>query len=323
MENFLLQEKNFHLKKKNMGQKINPYNFRLGFKDNLWNSNHINSNFEEFSLFVYQDIQIKNYISKFFKQNKIHLHFCKIFRSQTELFIFISFYVSSKSINLITQINLIQKIYLNILKKKTIKKKKLLKRLWTIFLLKKKINTTENCYKNFDFIEQLLECLNIFTKKTLDINIVLQQLNNKNLFLLFNYKTEFLKNSLIKLRKYSNSLFFKESLNILSIAITKKNSAKLIAEFLAFQFSVIKKHNFFLNFLKRALILFVTSNFSFIQGLKILIKGRLNGKLRAKSRLLLIGKIPLQTINSKISYSTSVSYSLYGTFGFKIWICEK
>jgi len=121
-----------------MGQKINPYNFRLGFKDNLWNSNHINSNFEEFSLFVYQDIQIKNYIYKFFKQNKIHLHFCKIFRSQTELFIFISFYVSSKSINLITQINLIQKIYLNILKKKTIKKKKLLKRLWTIFLLKKK-----------------------------------------------------------------------------------------------------------------------------------------------------------------------------------------
>jgi len=110
-----------------MGQKINPYNFRLGFKDNLWNSNHINSNFEEFSLFVYQDIQIKNYIFKFFKQNKIHLHFCKIFRSQTELFIFISFYVSSKSINLITQINLIQKIYLNILKKKTIKKKKLLK----------------------------------------------------------------------------------------------------------------------------------------------------------------------------------------------------
>jgi len=306
-----------------MGQKINPYNFRLGFKDNLWNSNHINSNFEEFSLFVYQDIQIKNYIYKFFKQNKIHLHFCKIFRSQTELFIFISFYVSSKSINLITQINLIQKIYLNILKKKKKKKKKLLKRLWTIFLLKKKINTTENCYKNFDFIEQLLECLNIFTKKTLDINIVLQQLNNKNLFLLFNYKTEFLKNSLIKLRKYSNSLFFKESLNILSIAITKKNSAKLIAEFLAFQFSVIKKHNFFLNFLKRALILFVTSNFSFIQGLKILIKGRLNGKLRAKSRLLLIGKIPLQTINSKISYSTSVSYSLYGTFGFKIWICEK
>jgi hypothetical protein len=306
-----------------MGQKINPYLFRLGFKDNLWNSNYINYNFEELSLFVYQDIQIKNYIYKFFKQNKIFLHVCKIFRSQTELFIFISFYVSSKSINFITQINLIQKIYLNILNKKNLKKKKLIRRLWVIFLLKKKINTKENSYKNFDFIEQLLECLSIFTKKNLDINIILQQINNKNLFLRFYHKTKFLKSIIIKLRKYSNSLFFKESLNILSIVITKKNSAKLIAEFLAFQFSVIKKHNYFLNFLKRALILLVTSNFSSIQGLKILIKGRLNGKLRAKSRLLLIGKIPLQTINSKISYSTSVSYSLYGTFGFKIWICEK
>jgi hypothetical protein len=306
-----------------MGQKINPYLFRLGFKDNLWNSNYINYNFEELSLFVYQDIQIKNYIYKFFKQNKIFLHFCKIFRSQTELFILISFYVSSKSINFITQINLIQKIYLNILNKKNLKKKKLIRRLWVIFLLKKKINTKENSYKNFDFIEQLLECLSIFTKKNLDINIILQQINNKNLFLRFYHKTKFLKSIIIKLRKYSNSLFFKESLNILSIVITKKNSAKLIAEFLAFQFSVIKKHNYFLNFLKRALILLVTSNFSSIQGLKILIKGRLNGKLRAKSRLLLIGKIPLQTINSKISYSTSVSYSLYGTFGFKIWICEK
>lgn len=306
-----------------MGQKINPYIFRLGFKENHWNSNYINYNFEELALFVYQDIQIKNYIYSFFKKNKILLHFCKIFRSQTELFIFISFYVSSNSIKLITQINLLQKIYLNTLNKKTLKKKKLIKRLWVIFLLKKKINTKDNLYKNFDFIEQLLECLSIFIKKKLNINIILQQLNNKNLFLKFYYKTEFLKNILIKLRKYSKSLFFKESLNILSIVIKKKNSAKLIAEFLAFQFSVIKRHNFFLNFLKRALILFVTSNFSSIQGLKIHIKGRLNGKLRAKSRFLLIGKIPLQTIDSKISYSTSVSYSLYGTFGFKIWICEK
>jgi small subunit ribosomal protein S3 len=37
---------------------------------------------------------------------------------------------------------------------------------------------------------------------------------------------------------------------------------------------------------------------------------------------LIVGKVPLQSINSKIDYSTSVSYSQYGTFGFKVWICE-
>ena len=51
-----------------MGQKINPLIFRLGFKNNLWNSNYIHNNFEELSLFVYQDREIKNYIYKFFKQ---------------------------------------------------------------------------------------------------------------------------------------------------------------------------------------------------------------------------------------------------------------
>ena len=325
MESFLLRERNFRTKKKKnkMGQKINPLIFRLGFKNNLWNSNYIHNNFEELSLFVYQDREIKNYIYKFFKQNKIFLHFCKIYRSQTELFLFISFYVSIKSINLLNQINLIQKIYLNVLKKRNVKKNKFIKRLWTIFLLKKKINIKENFYKNFDFIEKLLECLNVFTKKKLNLTVVLHQVNSNNLFLRFKYKTVFLKKIIIKLRKYSNSLFFKESLNILSIIIIKKNSAKLISEFLAFQFSVMKKHNFFLNFLKRALLLMVKSKFSLIHGLKILIKGRLNGKLRAKSKLLLIGKIPLQTIDSKINYATSVSYSLYGTFGFKVWICEK
>ena len=54
-----------------MGQKINPYIFRLGFKNNLWNSDYIYNNYEELSLFIYQDIEIKNFICKFFKRNKI------------------------------------------------------------------------------------------------------------------------------------------------------------------------------------------------------------------------------------------------------------
>jgi len=307
-----------------MGQKINPYIFRLGFKNNLWNSDYIYNNYEELSLFIYQDIEIKNFICKFFKRNKIFLHFCKIFRSHSELFIFISFKVSKKSVNLLNQINTIQKIYLNILENKYLKKKKLIKRLWTILLLKKKINSTENSYLyNVDFIEQLIESISTYTKKKLNVNIILQQLNNKNLFIRFKNKKVFLKKIIMQLRKYSKSLFFKDSLNILSIVITKKNSAKLISEFLAFQFSVMKKHNFFLNFLTQALFLLIKSKLSFIKGLKILIKGRLNGKLRAKSKLIEIGKIPLQTINSQINYSTSTSYSLYGTFGFKVWICEK
>jgi hypothetical protein len=244
-------------------------------------------------------------------------------RSKEGLNILVSYFVGLKSISIINSINLIQKIFLNISKKNYKKKKKIIRRLWVLYLLKKKLNTAQNFYKNFDFTEQLLECLTLFTKKTLNINLILQSVSS-DLFLKFKNKSELecFKKIFLKLRTYSNALFFKECLNILNIVIKKKNSARLISEFLAFQFSVMKKHNYFLNFLKRALILTIKSKFSRINGLKLLIKGRLNGKPRSKSRFLMVGKIPLQTINSKINYATSVSFSQYGTFGFKVWICS-
>ena len=163
------------------------------------------------------------------------------------------------------------------------------------------------------------------SKKIINSNLIeiLKMLDQKNIDFdtAYNFNVLRSKKLLINAIK-ANALFFKECLNILSIVIKKRNSAKLISEFLAFQFSVMKKHNYFLNFLKRALLLIIKSRFSFIKGFKLIINGRLNGKPRAKNKFLIVGKVPLQSINSKIDYSTSVSYSQYGTFGFKVWICE-
>ena len=46
---------------------------------------------------------------------------------------------------------------------------------------------------NVDFIEQLIESISTYTKKNLNINIILQQLNNKNLYVRFKNKKVFLK----------------------------------------------------------------------------------------------------------------------------------
>jgi small subunit ribosomal protein S3 len=306
-----------------MGQKVNANVFRLGYNNNDWNSKYLEQNYDELSLYVYQDIEIKNYINKFFKQHKLFLHYCKIQRSEIGLNIFISYYISLKSLYLINNINLVQKIFLNTTKKNFVKKKKINKRLWILYLLKKKIYIKNDFHKSNDFTEKLLESLSLFTKKVLNINIILQNLN-KGLSLKFNYiQLKSLKRNTLKLRTYSKSLFFKECINILSIVIKKKNSAKLLTEFLAFQFSVMKRHNYFLNFLKRALILMLNSKLSSIHGIKLVLKGRLNGKPRAKKKILLIGKVPLHTLDAKINYSSSVGYSQYGTFGIKVWICEK
>jgi small subunit ribosomal protein S3 len=67
----------------------------------------------------------------------------------------------------------------------------------------------------------------------------------------------------------------------------------------------------------------VNSKFSCINGMKVLIKGRLNGRPRSSSKLLQVGKVSLQTLDAKINYSQSVAFSQHGTFGIKVWICEK
>jgi len=117
-----------------MGQKVNAKIFRLGYNNNDWSSKYLEQNYDELSLYIYQDIEIKNYIDKFFKQHKLFLHFCRIQRSEAGLNIFISYYTSLKSLYLINNINLTQKILLNMTKKK----KKINKRLWIIYILKKK-----------------------------------------------------------------------------------------------------------------------------------------------------------------------------------------
>ena len=85
----------------------------------------------------------------------------------------------------------------------------------------------------------------------------------------------------------------------------------------------MKKHNGFFHFLKRYLKLIIDFKYSNIKGIKIIIKGRLNGVPRSKSKLFQVGQLPLQTFNSNINYDNSIAYTSDGTIGIKVWICEK
>ena len=57
-----------------------------------------------------------------------------------------------------------------------------------------------------------------------------------------------------------------------------------------------------------------------VQGVKVLVKGRLNGAEIARTEWLKKGKIPLQTLRSHIDYAQVTAYTTYGTIGIKIWI---
>ena len=55
-------------------------------------------------------------------------------------------------------------------------------------------------------------------------------------------------------------------------------------------------------------------------GVKVLIKGRLNGAEIAREEKLSSGKIPLQTLRADIDYSRGAAHTTYGSIGIKAWI---
>ena len=97
-----------------------------------------------------------------------------------------------------------------------------------------------------------------------------------------------------------------------------------MAEFIAYQLGNMKRHSFFLIFVKRFIITLISEKkFSNISGAKFAIKGRFNGVPRAWKRIYEAGKVPTQTIDSNIDYHQATAYTPNGTFGIKVWICQK
>ena len=60
-----------------------------------------------------------------------------------------------------------------------------------------------------------------------------------------------------------------------------------------------------------------------IDGIKIMIAGRLNGAEIARSEKFIKGKIPLHTFRHYIDYSNQVAYTTYGTIGVKVWVFKE
>jgi len=127
------------------------------------------------------------------------------------------------------------------------------------------------------------------------------------------------------LTKYQKklSIRFKRFVNI-----TKRKSAKLLAEFISDQFkinqlktdqmAISRKDNYFLGFLKQTIKLLINAEVSGLTGIKIVIKGRFNRAPRAKSVTIQFGKFSLQSFDSKIDYFQSTAYTINGTFGVKV-----
>ena len=312
-----------------MGQKVDARIFRLGVCKKNWEFKYIEQNSEESSLYLYKILEIQKYLNRFFGLYKIKVHNCKIFYSVNSLQIFISFYVTTKTIYIINKINTnknlatYKKKYSKLFKQSQIQEKSKKK------LLVYKFNTPEMVILN-KFQEILLESLTAYTRKKVNISVTLQNLNSYKQ--LTHSENKDFKTIFKQLKKFIKNSFFKEAINILAIHISKRKSAKLLSEFISDQFklnqlrtdqiAISRKDNHFLGFLKQTIKLMIKSEISRVTGIKIVIKGRFNRAPRAKNITIQLGKFSLQSFDSKIDYFQSTAYTTNGTFGVKVWVCE-
>lgn len=319
-----------------MGQKSNSNFLRLS---NNSNSRYIEKNFEEMSYYPFFDLELKKFILRFLKLNGLYLVNCKTSIANSSLKLFISFFISLKSIKIINDRCLMdykikqfkgykkkRKKFFFFFGKKFILKNLPKKRIFSIAnykfkFYKKKWKKKKFLIKNAFFMK-LLTVLKNFTLNLFNLKILFQKLNKGNSFRLSNVQATLFRKNILNLRYYCRFNYFKESINVIVIILKKKNTLNLLADFIAFQISILKQHNLFLRFLKQALFLFIFSKLSCLKGLKVIIKGRLNGVPRSSVKGFSLGKLPLNTYSAQMYYAHSVAYTINGTIGIKIWTFE-
>lgn len=96
-------------------------------------------------------------------------------------------------------------------------------------------------------------------------------------------------------------------------------SASSIANFLIELLENRASYRYALNLLFRKKLQ-KKSGFSIQNGIKIQISGRLNGAEIARREWIREGRLPLQTLQANIDYSSKWAHTIYGVLGVKVWV---
>lgn len=344
-----------------MGQKLNPTIFRLGV-NKIWKTEFFEKKNHELPLYVFKDLEIRNYIERVFETNGIIVHDYKQHYNASTLNLYISYFIT-RDFALSSQKSNEQLIIKSIGKNRTMPKvvhescsyylassdkmmdsllqhplkfykiKQYLKlnshsQLFTQSFFGDSRRTQKNKYLNRlqnkaktqleGFLLQLSTVLNLFLGNQLNIVINFCCIN-KNLQCFKSTQ----KKTFISFQKFKNTPFFQEGIELLFNVAYNVNSANLLAKFIAFQLKKVKRHKFLLSFLKQTLSILIGSNLAKTKGIKIIVKGRLNGVPRAKHKIIVIGDVPVQTISAKLDYSQATAHNSNGSYGIKVWVVEK
>jgi len=324
-----------------MGQKTNPNILRLGTIKN-WKVEFFEKKNKELPLYIFNDLEIYEYIERFLRTRGIFIHDYRQFYSNKTLNLYISYFVSPK-INFKSQVLLKKntgenKIIINeplkLTNEKFLNSNKISNNSFInskkMYYSRQHLKATKFNNNILDFnsskvknsLKDSLKVISNYTKHKFDIVINFSCINKD----FTNYFSIFKNKKIRMLQKFKFTSFFKEGLELLFHVAFNTNSARLLSTFISNQLKILKTKqiNFFFAFIKRTLTVLTSSNLSKLKGVKIIVRGRLSKNSRAKNKILIIGDVAVQTLNSHIDYHQSTTHNnASGSYGVKVWIVEK
>ena len=281
-----------------MGQKVHPTGLRLGIGqgwDSSW-SPDLQEDSQQYRDLLHIDIEIRNLITQLFTANEGYVGNIAI----------------SKNAKLkIIDINLFG--YIPAFKRPlNIKSKKILAKKDFEYKLSKLIDVLNKKYSS-----------NVFVLRSIlveEFPLGNQLRNNKS-------NKSALKIPLV-LKKSSKSLtflartsYFSTLLNLMYL-VFKIKQPQLLATFVARELSRTRNQRWVFGNVDRACSFFFTE-LSDLEGLRIQVRGRMNKSKRTQRFVTQYGRIPAQTINYAVQYSTDEAYTTYGSMGVKVWIAYR
>jgi len=124
-----------------------------------------------------------------------------------------------------------------------------------------------------------------------------------------------------RFRQYKNRPYFNRTFSVLNASIMSKN-VEILSNFITQQLEKDFKHNMFLDFMNKIIQEHVAF-YPLLQGIRVQIKGRVNGSERYRKESFQSGSISLQTIENEVKFCYKPVYTIYGVCGLKIWFCFK
>lgn len=116
--------------------------------------------------------------------------------------------------------------------------------------------------------------------------------------------------------------FFIDLIKVTDLLAQKKMSASSLIYIFSLIFKSLHKrqHFFFTTFITRYFISALACYKEDIRGFRFILSGRILGKDRAQVIKIKRGVLEANTIKSNLSFTQTHVYTVYGTYGFKLWV---